>query len=290
MFTDAICEHICPGPAGHHQTLFWCSGCGIVTCNNCWELQAAHNPNAWRPVAANSHEKTDLSLAEVILSILHPEEDPEKQQQLHEQNVTTKWFGVSQNPDSGRAQFDDFGRYVRLAGGSELDPTTFYPCLISFVGETGQGKSTLINALIKVYSFVRALSYHEVINISQMKSDSTQRTSNIVPVIGSNTLQDCPTSGDVHLFADPESYNSAQPLYYADCEGLDGNNLPLATAALERMKPRKHGDSRIPKAARTMIQWATEEQNSRQWAVANLYPRVLFTFSDVVCYVTRNFR
>ena len=165
MFTDAACQHTSPGSEGHDQKLFWCSICCIVTCNNCWELQAAHNPNARRPIAGISHEKTDLPLAEIILSILYPEDNAVKQDELHDQSVLTKWFGVSLNPDSGRAQFEDFGQYVRLAGGSTQDPSTFYPSLISFVGVTGHGKSTLINALIKVLPRLKFFVYHEILTL-----------------------------------------------------------------------------------------------------------------------------
>lgn len=46
------------------------------------------------------------------------------------------------------------------------------------------------------------------------------------PVVGS-VNDNIPTTGDVHLYADPGTYLSESPMLYADCEGLDGgDNLP----------------------------------------------------------------
>ena len=46
------------------------------------------------------------------------------------------------------------------------------------------------------------------------------------PVVGS-VNDNIPTTGDVHLYADPGTYLSKSPMLYADCEGLDGgDNLP----------------------------------------------------------------
>lgn len=67
-----------------------------------------------------------------------------------------------------------------------------------------------------------------------------------------------PTTKDVHLYADPKTYNTQTPVLYADCEGLNSG-------------------------------WAvTSETKKRDDAVMRLYPRVLYTFSDVVVFVLRN--
>jgi hypothetical protein len=124
------------------------------------------------------------------------------------------------------------------------------------------------------------------------------------PVTGSIN-DNIPTSGDVHLYSDPATYYTATPMLYADCEGLDGGeNVP-------RGARYKHRDDAAPPTARPSssrndptfrkklrkvahssqrdITWATTpETRKREYAVTQLYPRLLYTFSDVVVFVLRN--
>jgi hypothetical protein len=49
------------------------------------------------------------------------------------------------------------------------------------------------------------------------------------PVPGNDQSLGNPTSGDVHLYADPSTLNKINPMLFVDCEGLDGgNNAPGA--------------------------------------------------------------
>jgi hypothetical protein len=113
--------------------------------------------------------------------------------------------------------------------------------------------------------------------------------------MGNNAEADTPTSGDVHLFSDPTTYNTPRPYFYADCEGLRaGNKLPTASSRAIRGVGKSFGrtarGTHVGQVRRNYINWATGEMRSRAWMVKNLYPRVLFTFSDVICFVTKNFR
>lgn len=61
--------------------------------------------------------------------------------------------------------------------------------------------------------------------------------------------------------------------------------LPRHTRSFQRKIRKKHHSSQRE------ITWAnTEEKRSRQFAVMNLYPRLLYTFSDVVVFVLKNAR
>lgn len=64
----------------------------------------------------------------------------------------------------------------------------------------GAGKSTLIKMLIEL----RSRAMHEA-----------------APVTGS-VDHTVPTSGNVHLYPDPQSCSADYPILYADCEGLEG--------------------------------------------------------------------
>lgn len=100
-----------------------------------------------------------------------------------------------------------------------------------------------------------------------------------------------PTSGDVHLYADQRTHADQLPILYADCEGFEGGEKTPMGARLHK---RPNSDPRLaqPEFAQAQshpIEWAnTEESRQREYAVKELYPRLLYTFSDVVVFVLRN--
>lgn len=190
--------------------------------------------------------------------------------------------------------FCDYGRYSALmtskkasernshAAARTESPTLASrqtPSLVSFVGQTGAGKSTLIKLLIQIQTATTA----------QVQFQS--------PVVGVSG-KEVPTSEDVHLYADPATFLSDAPILYADCEGLDGGERrPLATearsnreaseaAALDGAAPSAF---RVPPYLKRKLQWANSRaERTRQFTVSTFYPRLLFTFSDVVVFVHRN--
>ena len=107
------------------------------------------------------------------------------------------------------------------------------------------------------------------------------------PVSGSVKDDRSPTSGDVHLYIDPQSAFSDLPMLYADCEGLDGGEVPpQSKTILPSTKQTPRSD-----------QFTSREMNvptdkglktgTREWAVRNVYPRLLYTFSDVIVFVLK---
>lgn len=151
------------------------------------------------------------------------------------------------------------------------------PSLVSFVGQSGAGKSTLINLLI---------TFKGGPNREQLPS----------PVVGM-TGKDVPTSEDVHLYSDPATCLSDNPLLYADCEGLDGGEREPVKSRLRKTKDQGNNrqsqvielNSKVRHNSERELLWAdTVEKRSRQFAVAHLYPRLLFTFSDTIVFVLKN--
>lgn len=67
-------------------------------------------------------------------------------------------------------------------------------------------------------------------SLMEQKLDPSSSSPFKSPGVGSQKDDKSPTSGDVHLYADPDTAYCPQPLLYADCEGLNGGEkAPQAT-------------------------------------------------------------
>lgn len=202
--------------------------------------------------------------------------------------------GVDRPEDNAPPVFQDYGRFADLMASTdpvkskpsfmerwaEVGRDQRTPSLVSFVGQTGAGKSTLVKLLIDF----------------GLNGPGLFPT----PVVGPRGAH-LPTSEDVHLYLDPRTCHSPGPLLYADCEGLEGGEREPVGAKFRRMR-RAHKDTNEAEAdteaqARKVskiisereLEWANESRNrSREFAVTNLYPRLLYTFSDAIVFVLRN--
>ncbi len=93
-----------------------------------------------------------------------------------------------------------------------------------------------------------------------------------------------PTTGDVNLYLDPATQWSQTPLLFADCEGLDGGD-PIA------LKSKPDGTAspmrRFRDRTRQKIAKRGHERQRREQVVMDLFPKLLYTFSDVVVFVLK---
>jgi len=244
--------------------------------SDCWPRQGPHKPKK-KGRDGVPHEKTNPQIVSRLMAILNPTRKAEEIHKLHEDDEATKWFGVTRDL-TGRPTFEDYGRYASLI--SSISPIESlgnrYPQIASFIGVTAAGKSTLIKMLVD----------HDAETVNP-----ELRPLFPSPIVGSVVHDTVPTSGDVHLYADPATHAEQLPLLYADCEGFEGGErMPMgARSRRRRSDPMKEHLSNMSNVHSRPIQWAnTEESRQREYAVTALYPRLLYTFSDCVVFVLRN--
>ncbi|KAK5119234.1 hypothetical protein LTR85_007848 [Meristemomyces frigidus] len=200
---------------------------------------------------------------------------------MHDEDSATLWFGVTRD-SAGRARFEDHGRYAALMANSPSGwgvSSVKHPQLVSFIGVTNAGKSTIIKMLI---------------DSGRLRDPTTAKSQYPSPVVGSMTNDKLPTSGDVHLYADPLTSAAMRPILFADCEGLEGGEgEPYGAQSRKRAHP---GSNKLRKSQPQTwkgrprdIVWAdTDMRRKREYSVTQLYPRLLYTFSDVIAFVLRN--
>jgi energy-coupling factor transporter ATP-binding protein EcfA2 len=279
---------ICDDCEFEQNPLWNCSYCGMNFCDQCWDKQAQHRKGRTGPDGL-PHEKANPAIVRRLKDILTPPVGHTEQQSLHVEDEDTTWFGLGRNSQNAPV-FQDYGRYSTIMADSDTgDFKDRYPQLVSFIGQTGAGKSTLIKMLID----------------QQERKHSLQGWALPSPVAGTSTNGSVPTSGDVHLYSDPATYATEYPMLYADCEGLEGGeNIPMAVQyrnSASGVQKEKSRDEHAPKEHRKRrmvskgfhvvqkdIKWANSDTFKRQYAVTELYPRLLYTFSDVVVFVLRN--
>lgn len=129
-----------------------------------------------------------------------------------------------------------------------------------------------------------------LMNYAQAKYNQPDHYLNPVPGLVDDNI---PTTGDVHLYADPGTYHGQRPMLYADSEGMTGGEstprgLELCSKAGEiGKKPIKLVKDKIIRK----LAWASDSKTrSREFAVKTLFPRILYTFSDVIVFVLREAR
>ncbi|KAL7957432.1 acyl transferase/acyl hydrolase/lysophospholipase [Trichoderma compactum] len=128
-----------------------------------------------------------------------------------------------------------------------------------------------------------------LMNTEQVQAD----TIDSCPVPG--LLDDSyPTTGDVHLYADPLTYHSQTPILYADSQGMSGGErLPraLESQAQEATEDIAKVWNTIRDKLSKTISWANDpKKRSREFAVKHLFPRILYTFSDVIVFTFREIK
>ena len=311
--------------------MYYCAAyCSEKECNHAKECNRSGHEPCWDSHVprrgAQRHEKVDAFSDYLAKLILHSEPDNEVQAKLHERDRKAEWFTVNsgsledseptvQITDRFRKLCDP--RYVSNRSNSEQ-----HPSIVSFIGTTGAGKSTLVNA-VSVMGQIELQSSYEKPRPRSTIIDSKLRPSNVPrveqtrsdgPVTRSgNPLSAAePTSSGVHLYLDPGvtkvSYLAGQekelvPILYADCEGFRGTNETNAERSFSSQSTRHSTRSRSSSRGRPPSRMSSnatrniaeeleitlpEIKDAGKQGEELYYARFLYAFSDVIVFVTNN--
>ncbi|KAL2857609.1 hypothetical protein BJX68DRAFT_263171 [Aspergillus pseudodeflectus] len=277
-----ICRRPGCGEADESK-LFICSRCDdptLALCEAHWETWHPHKPppepkpktgRSTRKSKAKSkpvptHERRllrDQVCLEKRINDWLNEEDGNKYSEKHTKNLPSFWFGADLINGTFHLNSDLYGSMILSS--AFQDRSKQFPSLVSFIGSTGAGKSTMIKAIIGC-------------GISRTTTEENTSTwaRILTPIAGIKAFAARPTSSNVHLYHDFATIDTARPILFADSEGLSGGNQTPFGASMEA----------IAGIARKVIPWKQSAHKiTREYCVEHIYPRILYAFSDVLCYV-----
>jgi predicted acylesterase/phospholipase RssA/energy-coupling factor transporter ATP-binding protein EcfA2 len=265
-------------------------------------------------------------------AVTYSEEDESKQEDLHYEDRVASWFTIrpdAEDKDILRLIVTD--RFRQLCNPGIADnkwSANQYPSFVSFIGNTGVGKSTILRAMLLMGQIQKMSSEldDENTRLSGLKTMIATRAQG--PVTRSANLNHLtnPTSLGVHLYRDVQPTNSEQagangiptgkstPILFADCEGFGAGNASLTSERVrhESSGRRDRSSSRQrSERPRTMRRSSAEMSYSAhrvrpfENAVSDrpilaksygkqgrgselFYARFLYAISDVLVFVTKD--
>lgn len=247
------------------------------------------------------HNQIDPLPGLYVDAVTFSEDDPIRQQILHEQDRVAQWFTIkvdSSSTSAPRLSVTDRFRQLCDPGvsGSKWSKRQ-YPGFVSFIGNTGIGKSTLLRAMILMGQVDPSGAAYERDEAGGKWKTKINGFRGVLarnaqgPVSRSACLENLtdPTSFGVHLYRDvatsissdgkmDESRNYEDtPILFADCEGFRAGH---ATTNAERsaLPPLLNFVSESPITAASYGKHGKE-------GVDLFYARFLYTISDVVVFV-----
>ena len=233
-------------------------------------------------------------------AVINSETNPEKQQQLHRDDKSAQWFIVRLEREGATLYVSNRFKQLCSPGTSKAKwSSEQFPSLVSFIGDTGTGKSTLARAMM-IMGEVNTSTVQQCWNrASRADQIPVFRTLFDVgkhgPVTRSGNPEHLtdPTSSGVHLYRDPASsfrdigsttegsIHEYVPILFADCEGFRGGTVKT-NSERENLKE----EDNIPNGSFQIPITSSAYADHGKEGAELFYAKFVYAFSDVVIFVT----
>ena len=183
-------------------TLVFCRECMNTFHSSCWAKSKDHIASSFKRNPCKNSTKLGLHIW-----VAHLHDSGLSRPQILKQIVddrSHRWVGIpeSRADDLKNPELLLYSALTDQFNNSSVSrelPRKQFPRLVSFFGDTGTGKSTIIKNLIRLLTASESLD---------------------VPVTGTVSETQNSTSGGVHVYNDPQTMTSDLPIIYAGTESL----------------------------------------------------------------------
>jgi hypothetical protein len=275
-----------------------CVNIPTIYCENCYRNNADLNGDYCEEHDLRAHEhrvaRDHVRIAKWKLAIVKEifSENP-SESQMDSDRARNCIVSIPVDKADGKLRLE--GCFHSLM--DEEDDDTVQPSFISVLGPSGHGKSTLTSIILQTIG----------------GSDRTSATSTSGchryrhPIVGDSNSADS-TSSDLHLYRGPKVIPSDPiQLFFCDTEGIDGTDLPK----MSRNHQSSSSSAQSPPSKSSMSSSSSSNNNSSNLAGGNSkrganifkqtlyrikrrnhvdssYPKLVYLFSDVICFVTQS--
>ncbi|KAK4197062.1 putative patatin-like phospholipase [Triangularia verruculosa] len=299
---------LCKRLASHHeiprgQRCVQCNLCFCISCDqDCQEAPCSEHPSCWGKHIKGTmeelrglHQPVNPTAELFVKAITCSELSNNEIQKLHVHDKRARWFSVKKARDINEKPelwlYDRFRRLCDPYATGNRATGNHYPSIVSFIGNTSAGKSTIARAML-LLGLAEQLASN---NMSDTSAGENALFGLILAVLNHPENHDLPvsqggldpTTFGVHLYRNniaigPEQSRVPQyPLLFADCEGFRAG--PAPTNAQKSVPDTDDPDEQVETMSITADDYGTDKAG-----IDLFYARLLYAVSDVLVFVTRD--